>query len=521
MSIVANNNNVSNGLLEELTFEEAQLLDGLEDPDKPVAIEQALPQFEGEQEWHPFLAGSILKDQEIADQLAADMKVALFNEPYHTAIKTAYKFASANGGLPSKEALLLQLNERWKDHSQRIPWVAQINSLISNHPIGIADRNYIVSRAKKEIAEKKLQKVCLEQFENNRNGKGFSVAEIEKEIEALKASGPKKAKRGFKLSELHLLGSTKWCIKRIIGDGITYLYGDSGTYKSFIALSWAIHVALNLDWFGYKIKKQGAVVYIYSEGTTGIQNRTEGFFRHNKLEKPDNLLILPYTYDLTQEPSQQEIIDAVKAAFPEADIALIVIDTFNQNKVGSENSDETVAAFIKGCRNLKNTLPGQPAVLAIHHCGKDQAKGMRGHSSLKADADGVIEAQRVGDGIVTLELIKSKDDEKIPNIVLEGRKVALENDEDGDSQSTLVFEMVNMPALSSDAEKLLEALVAKFKSNFWTFGKGADEAEANNICKRTKFVKLKDELLLHNKLTHVDKKGFKVPEEVAVQMLIK
>jgi RecA-family ATPase len=46
------------------------------------------------------------------------------------------------------------------------------------------------------------------------------------------------------------------------------IYGASGSYKSFHALSWAVHVALGLDWNGCRVQGR-PVLYIAGEGGGG------------------------------------------------------------------------------------------------------------------------------------------------------------------------------------------------------------------------------------------------------------
>ena len=47
------------------------------------------------------------------------------------------------------------------------------------------------------------------------------------------------------------------------------IYGPSGSFKSFLALDWACHIATGKDWDGHKVK-QGAVLYVAGEGGFGV-----------------------------------------------------------------------------------------------------------------------------------------------------------------------------------------------------------------------------------------------------------
>jgi len=64
---------------------------------------------------------------------------------------------------------------------------------------------------------------------------------------------------------------------------MSVVYGESNVGKTFFALDLAAHVAAGLDWHGHRVpsdeKWAGPVLYIASEGGTGIRNRFEAMRR--------------------------------------------------------------------------------------------------------------------------------------------------------------------------------------------------------------------------------------------------
>ena len=50
---------------------------------------------------------------------------------------------------------------------------------------------------------------------------------------------------------------------------------------------------------------------------------------------------------------------------------------------GNENSPEDMGKYVASCGRIREA--GGTHVMVVHHCGKDLAKGARGHSSLRAD----------------------------------------------------------------------------------------------------------------------------------------
>ena len=70
------------------------------------------------------------------------------------------------------------------------------------------------------------------------------------------------------------------------------IYGPSGSFKSFLALDWACHIATGKDWDGHKVK-QGAVLYVAGEGGFGVIQRVRAWELQHKVNNLDNLARLP------------------------------------------------------------------------------------------------------------------------------------------------------------------------------------------------------------------------------------
>jgi hypothetical protein len=91
----------------------------------------------------------------------------------------------------------------------------------------------------------------------------------------------------------------------------------------------------------------------------------------------------------------------------EMDDGIIVIDTLNAATPGmDENSSEDMGRAIEAAKRIQEVCGG--LVLLIHHSGKDATRGLRGHSSLQAALDTLIEVTKDND-YRTWTLKKSKD----------------------------------------------------------------------------------------------------------------
>lgn len=60
------------------------------------------------------------------------------------------------------------------------------------------------------------------------------------------------------------------------------IYGPSGSYKSFLAVSWACHIATGRAWAGKRVVN-GAVMYVVGEGGIGVPRRVKAWERRTTM----------------------------------------------------------------------------------------------------------------------------------------------------------------------------------------------------------------------------------------------
>lgn len=209
----------------------------------------------------------------------------------------------------------------------------------------------------------------------------------------------------------------EWLVEKVIPKrGFVALYGPPGSFKSFIALDLAAAIARSAPWMGQAStpSDNGAVVYIAGEGHGGIGARIKACRIHHQIEAGIPIYILRHQINLRSSAEDINTLMLVVAELAETrqlKIDLIVIDTLARAfGGGNENSSEDMGAFITSCGHLQQVF--EAALLVIHHSGKDQAKGLRGHSSLLGAVDTELELLRFDDqprGVVTIS--KQKDGE--------------------------------------------------------------------------------------------------------------
>lgn len=246
-----------------------------------------------------------------------------------------------------------------------------------------------------------------------------------------------------------------WLIKHVVpAASIGMLYGGSGTFKSFIAIDAALHVAHGLPWLGRRTT-QGSVLYIAAEGGTGLWPRICAWHQARRLRYDSvPLHVVPAALDLTQDAWRVVEAAQSKGITP----AMVVIDTLSQTYNGEENSANEVAAYFRELGTRFRQLWGC-AVLILHHTGHNATERPRGSSAMRANLDfmlGVFRDEK--EMLATLTCAKQKDGEAFDDTTFRLSMHDLGTDEDGDKVTSLVARHL------SSAEDVQEAMEAESKA---------------------------------------------------------
>lgn len=225
----------------------------------------------------------------------------------------------------------------------------------------------------------------------------FPEKYIQDESPALKEEIP--SFRLFTRQDIMNLPSIDWKVQGVFPEsGFACIYGVSGGGKSFLAMDMALSMAEGRRWFGLRTKKD-AVTYIVAEGQGGLKGRVIAWEQENKRELPGNVQFLLDDFYIGAD------VERLAKSIPTG--SLIVIDTMNAVSAGlAENDVVDMGIIISNCKKLQKLTSG--LVCLIHHCGKDAAKGLRGHTSLIAALDAAIEVDRRGNNRVW-KVVKNKD----------------------------------------------------------------------------------------------------------------
>ncbi|WP_447216436.1 AAA family ATPase [Escherichia coli] len=248
-----------------------------------------------------------------------------------------------------------------------------------------------------------------------------------------------------------------YVVKGIIpASSLCSIYGASGSYKSFLAGSWACHVSTGRQWGGRRVA-HGAVLYVVGEGGIGVPRRVKAWeVVHG--EQVKNLYLVNRPIFPAVPLDVDEMVIAARQVERETGkpVRMIILDTLARCFGGNdENDSRDMGAFIRGCDELKRRTGA--TVLVVHHSGKDETKGARGSSAFRAslDAEYRIRREDAGSEALVISCTKMKDAEELKEAAYDLRVVELFTDADGELITSLV--VVDKPRPPVELERIEEA----------------------------------------------------------------
>lgn len=199
----------------------------------------------------------------------------------------------------------------------------------------------------------------------------------------------------------------------LLEQGAVVIYGESGAGKTFWATDLSLHAAAGLTWCRRRVE-QGGVVYCVLEGGIGFKNRVAAWKKQRGLEgQLIPFVAIPSGLNLLNpDADTPRLITAIKhaARIMEMSVKLVVIDTLARAMAGgNENAPDDMGALVLNMDKIRAETGA--CVMFIHHSGKDQAKGARGHSSLRAAIDTEIEVVD-DEGAKTATVVKQREMKK-------------------------------------------------------------------------------------------------------------
>lgn len=228
--------------------------------------------------------------------------------------------------------------------------------------------------------------------------------------------------------------------------GLAILYGPSNAGKTFIAIDIAMHVAAGQPWRGHKVRG-GGVLYIAAEGGSGVKNRLAAIRQERPGFAGANFTLLPVSLDLHAPGDAQAVCEIM----PDETPALVVVDTLARSMgAGDENSARDAAMFVANCDLIREATGA--ALMVVHHTGKDQERGARGSSALRAAVDTELHVTDEWEIVCK----KQRDIAIGATQYFSLREVILGNDDDGEPVTSAVVDPAVAPR-----QKLIKPLKGK------------------------------------------------------------
>lgn len=200
-------------------------------------------------------------------------------------------------------------------------------------------------------------------------------------------------------------------IEGVIGrNAMAVLYGDSNSGKTFLAIDMGTAVSQAAEWQG-RPTMGGAVVYLATESPASVEMRLRAYQRHHGVRVPSFVIVRSPINLYDGAADVRAVVDLVRTVEAEIgeEVVLIIADTLARISAGAnENSGEDMGKVMANADAIRRETGA--TFLWIHHSGKDQAKGMRGWSGMRAAIDTEIEVTSdEATGVRTAEVTKQRD----------------------------------------------------------------------------------------------------------------
>lgn len=259
----------------------------------------------------------------------------------------------------------------------------------------------------------------------------------------------------------------RWLVRDEIERGvIAVLAGKRGTFKSFVALHWAMRIAT-----------AGEPVLMVSAEGSGMDRRVRAWIKaHAPQTDPRDVPL--YVIERRVDFSDDEAIQAVRDEIERLRIkpAMIVIDTLSKCSGGlDENDNSEVKAFIGGL-DLGLRAPLDATVLLVAHTGHSDQTRARGASALEADTDACYVVTKLADGLISMSRERFKDAPELPPLTYRAEVMDLGYcDEDGQPVTSCALVPTDAPPppkpelRGKRQRQLLDALRARnVPGKIWT-----------------------------------------------------
>lgn len=246
------------------------------------------------------------------------------------------------------------------------------------------------------------------------------------------------------IEDLNNLPEPKWLIEGLFEqDSLCMLVGPPGSFKSFLAIDWALSLASGRPWSGRAVKPS-RVLYALGEGKASLLKRITAWACHTGLcrKERDRFYYAPelnanfrVTFDVPQLGDRKDTIRFI-TELEQDDFkpTILIVDTLARSYVGkNENDPMDAGVWVESVDKLRQK---GMTVLVLHHTKKNQEFGLkyRGTTAFLGamDTSFILERNPEGfKGYAKLSCDKQKDHMEPPDVWLRWKQIKPEENAEG------------------------------------------------------------------------------------------
>lgn len=197
----------------------------------------------------------------------------------------------------------------------------------------------------------------------------------------------------------------------LLKDGMSVVYGDSNSGKTFLAIDLACAIGRGCRWLGRR-SVQGVALYLATEGPRSVQMRLKAYKKHHGVQTlPLVVVTSPVNFFQGGQADSHKVVVLIKKIEAQLGqkVRVVIGDTMARISAGAnENTGQDMTIVLKHADYIREHA--QIHFMWIHHCGKDAAKGGRGWSGIRAAIDTEIEVvEAKGQKTRSVEITKQRD----------------------------------------------------------------------------------------------------------------
>lgn len=183
------------------------------------------------------------------------------------------------------------------------------------------------------------------------------------------------------------------------------LRGRDASFKSFIALDWALSLATGTDWQGQGTE-QARVLYVAGEGVQGLRSRIQAWQKASGVKVTDDwFTVRAGGVNMFRAGAD---FDHLLSHVDQGRYGLVVLDTLRRMSGGAVENSSDMGVVVDNVSRVRDRTAGG-SVLVVAHTGKGD-DDTRGFSGIEDDSDIVWAVKRAGKSLkVKLTCTKMKD----------------------------------------------------------------------------------------------------------------